>query len=79
MLAFGSRTFSAIDRAKATLGFENLISALNKVGLQTEVRNGDEQRLLVFVRAKDERVLGTTVYRSRYVRIGIMSEEVSLI
>ncbi|KAL9105195.1 MAG: hypothetical protein Q9227_009578 [Pyrenula ochraceoflavens] len=61
----GSRTFSDADRDEATAGFEKLITELGKVGLQTEVRNGDEQRLLVFVRAADDRVLGTAAYRSR--------------
>jgi len=35
------------------------------VGLQTEVRHGDENSLLVFVKAEDENVFADVVYRSR--------------
>jgi anoctamin-10 len=38
---------------------------LTEVGLTTEVRNGDADSLLVFVKAADEDILSRVVYRSR--------------
>lgn len=42
-----------------------LIEALNDVGLMTEVRNGDNCSLLIFVKAASDRHLRSEVYRSR--------------
>jgi hypothetical protein len=39
---------------------------LADVGLQTEVRNGSDNSLLVFIKAADEKVFGDVVFRSRY-------------
>jgi anoctamin-10 len=53
------------DKAKAIAQFEKLCEALSNVGLQTEVRNGGSQSVLLFVRvASDEHLYGE-VYRSR--------------
>lgn len=52
------------DRSEATEQLERLLRALTEVGLQTEVRRGDESSLLVFVRASEKR-LGRAVHRSR--------------
>jgi anoctamin-10 len=54
-----------VAKAKAIAQFEKLCEALAKVGLQTEVRNGDAHSVLLFVRvASDEHLFGE-VYRSR--------------
>ena len=53
------------DKSKAVSSFQNLIRALADVGLETEVRNGEDSTLLVFVKAADEKVFGDVVYRSR--------------
>jgi anoctamin-10 len=52
-------------KTEAAEQFKKLIRALANVGLQTEVRNGDESSLLVFVRSADEKIFGDVVYRSR--------------
>jgi hypothetical protein len=58
-------------KIQAAEQFKKLIRALTNAGLQTEVRNGDESSLLVFVRAADEKIFADVVYRSRSVlRIG---------
>jgi hypothetical protein len=54
-----------IAKTEAAKQFKKLIRALANAGLQTEVRNGDESSLLVFVRAADEKIFGDVVYRSR--------------
>lgn len=56
------------DKNNAISNFQNLIRALADVGLQTEVRNGEDSSLLVFVKAADEEVFSNVVYRSRYIR-----------
>jgi hypothetical protein len=43
---------------------EKLLRALSDAGLQTEIRQGDESSLLIFVRASKKR-LRRAVYRSR--------------
>jgi anoctamin-10 len=50
---------------KAEAQFVQLIQALNDVGLSTEVRNGDNCAVLIFVKAASERHLNAEVYRSR--------------
>ena len=49
--------------------FEQLIQALSNVGLATEVRNGDADYVLVFVKVASQHHLHGEVFRSRYVRI----------
>jgi hypothetical protein len=53
------------DRATAVTKFEKLVEALASVGMQTEVRNGDAQSVLLFVRVDSEEHLFGEVYRSR--------------
>lgn len=50
---------------KAEAQFIQLIQALNDVGLITEVRNGDNCAVLIFVKAASEKLLNAEVYRSR--------------
>lgn len=57
---------STTDKAKAAAQFEKLVKALANVGLATEVRNGEKQSLLVFVKVASEEHLFGEVYRSRY-------------
>lgn len=58
----------SVDKNEAKEQFKKLIRALSDVGLQTEVRPGTDQSLLVFVKAQ-EKYLGKAVYRSRYVKL----------
>lgn len=53
------------DKAKAEHRFEELVQRLASVGLATEVRNGNEHSLLVFVRVASEKHMLGEVYRSR--------------
>jgi hypothetical protein len=46
-----------------------LLLELSEVGLQTEVRQGDENSLFVFVRAASKKKLKRAVYQSRYVAL----------
>lgn len=55
---------SSADQSQASEQLEKLLRALTEVGLQAEVRQGDESSLLVFVRATEKR-LKRAVYRSR--------------
>lgn len=55
-----------IGNSQATDQLELLLRKLSDVGLQSEVRQGDETSLLVFVRAS-EKVLRRAVYQSRFV------------
>jgi anoctamin-10 len=54
------------DQSQAIAQLEKLLQTLAQVGLQAEVRQGDELSLLVFVRASEKR-LKHAVYRSRWV------------
>ncbi|KAA8899030.1 calcium-activated chloride channel-domain-containing protein [Sphaerosporella brunnea] len=56
---------SANDKAEAATQFENLIAALDNVGMRTTVRPGTEGKLLVFVRFRSTQKLIGEVYRSR--------------
>ncbi|KAJ5101282.1 Acyl-CoA N-acyltransferase [Penicillium alfredii] len=56
--------FGDADQTPAIEQLEKLLEALAKVGLQSEVRQGDESSLLVFVRASTKR-LKRAIYRSR--------------
>lgn len=53
------------DKAKAEAQFAKLIQALNDVGLTTEVRNGDDCAVLIFIKVASDRLLEAEVYRSR--------------
>lgn len=54
------------DKQKVEAQFEKLIAALDGVGLRTEVRDGANGNVLVFVRVRSEQKLVGEVYRSRY-------------
>ncbi|KAL1851454.1 hypothetical protein Plec18167_008645 [Paecilomyces lecythidis] len=56
--------FADTDPSEAAQQLERLLRALTEVGLQTEVRHGDETSLLVFVRAAKRR-LAKAIHRSR--------------
>jgi anoctamin-10 len=51
----------------ATAELSKLIRDLHSAGLNTEVRKGYDQTLLIFVQAPKD-LLGNTVYKSRYVK-----------
>ncbi|KAJ5117021.1 hypothetical protein N7456_001369 [Penicillium angulare] len=57
-------SFGHLDQSQAIEQLEKLLQTLTEVGLQTEVRQGDESSLLVFVRASKKQ-LKRAVYRSR--------------
>ena len=52
-------------KAQAEAQFVKLIEALNSVGLATEVRNGDDCAVLIFVKVASDTHLKAEVYRSR--------------
>lgn len=52
------------DQPEAIEQLQKLLRTLAEVGLQTEVRQGDEASLLIFVRASKNQ-LKRAVYRSR--------------
>ncbi|KAJ6164048.1 hypothetical protein N7470_002720 [Penicillium chermesinum] len=56
--------FGGSDKADAIEQLEKLLRALAGIGLQTEIRQGDESSLLIFVRASSKQ-LNRAVYRSR--------------
>jgi anoctamin-10 len=60
----GGHILTIADRSQAIEQLEKLLQALAQVGLQVEVRQGDESSLLVFVKASEKR-LKRAVYRSR--------------
>lgn len=53
------------EDAKAEAAFVQLIEALVKVGLATEVRRGDGSSLLIFVKIASENLLKQQIYRYR--------------
>ncbi|RBQ78419.1 hypothetical protein FVER53590_06373 [Fusarium verticillioides] len=53
------------ERAEAEAGFVQLIQALTTVGLATEVRHGDNNSLLVFVKVASPDLFAKQVYRAR--------------
>ncbi|PBP15808.1 DUF590-domain-containing protein [Diplocarpon rosae] len=57
--------FATTSTAHAEAQFVKLVQALNDVGLATEVRNGDNCALLIFVKVAAEQQLRTEVFRSR--------------
>ncbi|KAH8779083.1 plasma membrane stress response protein-like protein [Hyaloscypha sp. PMI_1271] len=57
--------FATTPKPQAEAQFVKLIQALNDVGLTTEVRNGDNCAVLVFVKVASDRHLEAEVYKSR--------------
>ncbi|KAI3322206.1 DUF590-domain-containing protein [Xylariaceae sp. AK1471] len=53
------------EKAEAEAGFTQLIEALTKVGLASEVRHGDESSVLVFVKVASNQYLASQIYRER--------------
>ena len=53
------------DKTEAAKSFEKLVQALARVGLSTEVRNGGNCSLLIFVKTATDERLNKAVYRSR--------------
>lgn len=53
------------DKAEAEAGFVQLIEALTKVGLASEVRRGDGASVLVFVKVASRQYLASQIYRER--------------
>ncbi|PKY05745.1 DUF590-domain-containing protein [Aspergillus campestris IBT 28561] len=58
-------SFADTDISQASQQFELLLRSLSEVGLQSEVRQGDEESLLVFVRAAKKHRLKRAIYQSR--------------
>lgn len=52
-------------KSAALADFEKLVQALARLGLITEVRNGANCSLLVFVKAEEAKSLKNEVYKSR--------------
>ncbi|KAI0913638.1 DUF590-domain-containing protein [Ustulina deusta] len=53
------------DKAEAEAGFSQLIEALTKVGLASEVRHGGDSSVLVFVKVASNDYLASQIYRER--------------
>ncbi len=53
------------DNVEARNGFTALMQSLARVGLATEVRNGDNCSLLVFIKVGSDKRFAHEVYRSR--------------
>lgn len=64
---------STTGNSKASDQLELLLRKLADVGLQTEVRQGDESSLLVFVRAS-KKSLKRAVHQSRFVVISYLPD-----
>ncbi|KAF2019552.1 DUF590-domain-containing protein [Aaosphaeria arxii CBS 175.79] len=60
-----SYRFAKTEKAVAVQKFEKLVEALASVGLQTEVRNGDNHSVLLFIRVSSDEHLFGEIYRSR--------------
>lgn len=56
---------TSLDKEKAEQRFQQLAKALATVGLATEVRNGENHSLLVFVKVASEEHMFGEIYRSR--------------
>ena len=54
-----------LDKRGSTAQFTKLIRALAEVGLTAEVRNGEDNSLLIFLKVASEDVLANVVNRSR--------------
>ena len=53
------------ESEEAVAGFQKLIEALARLSFTTEVRNGDNCSVLVFVKAEANERFNNEVYRSR--------------
>lgn len=60
-----SYRFAKTDKSTAIAHFEKLVESLASIGLQTEVRNGQDCSVLLFLRVASEKHLFGEVYRSR--------------
>ncbi|KEY74212.1 hypothetical protein S7711_00368 [Stachybotrys chartarum IBT 7711] len=58
-------THAIVERAEAEATFIQLIKALTNVGLTTEVRQGNQDYLLVFLKVASDELLAQQVYRAR--------------
>jgi hypothetical protein len=65
------RFSSAASKSSAQADYEKLIEALARVGLNIEVRSGENQSILVFVKATNDERFNNQIYRSRYVSIAV--------
>ena len=65
MYLFRVFTYTDVERNDAEAGFVKLIEALTRVGLATEVRNGNKNCLLVFIKVASHDLLCQQVYRAR--------------
>ena len=54
-----------LGKADAQASFERLIEALARISLATEVRSGENQSVLVFVKPASANRFNNAVYRSR--------------
>ncbi|KAF2863880.1 DUF590-domain-containing protein [Piedraia hortae CBS 480.64] len=57
--------YATTEKEKAAARFQELVQRLSSVGLATEVRNGKEHSVLVFVRVASAQHMYAEVYRSR--------------
>lgn len=60
-----------VDTASAIQQFNKLVETLAARGLTTEVRNGDDQSVLIFVKLSSDKHLYSEIYRSRFVMCSI--------
>lgn len=60
------------DKTEALTEFQKLVQALARAGLATEVRNGGNCSLLVFLKTASDERLNKAVYRSRWFSCIIM-------
>jgi len=57
--------YSATDKTKSITNFESLVHKLARAGLATEVRNGEDHSLLVFIKVASDEHMFAEIYRSR--------------
>lgn len=60
-----SLTLAYTEKDKAAASFEKLCQKLSSVGLATEVRNGNENSVLVFVKVASDEHMYAEIYRGR--------------
>ena len=61
---------------EAQQGLAKLLQALAQVGLAIEIRNGDNQSLMILVKIASDKQLSHQIYRSRSVLKGLFFENV---
>lgn len=57
--------FADLEKAVAVERYQRLIQALASVGFATEVRNGENNSLLVFAKVASQEHMYAEIYRSR--------------